>query len=83
MLVFFKASDRPCSKTFYALVALKILFLNSPGDSLRNIIFNKYHSCIKIYCCMQFGYSNSAAVWKKAVADFLNKSILPYSGKTM
>ena len=36
MLVFLKASDRPCSKTFYALVALKILFLNSPGGSLRN-----------------------------------------------
>ena len=40
MLVFLKASDRPCSKTFYALVALKILFLNSPGGSLRNRIFN-------------------------------------------
>ena len=40
MLVFLKFSDRPCSKTFYALVALKILFLNWPGGSLRNIIFN-------------------------------------------
>ena len=31
MLVIFKAWDRPCSKMFYALVALKILFLNSPS----------------------------------------------------
>ena len=31
MLVVFKASDRPRSKTFYALVALKIMFLNSPS----------------------------------------------------
>ena len=31
MLVFLKASDGPCSKTFYARVALKILFLNEPA----------------------------------------------------
>ena len=31
MFVFLKASDRPCSKTFYALVALKIPRTQEPG----------------------------------------------------
>ena len=38
------ATKRPCTKMYYALVALKILFINSPFGSLINKIFNATHA---------------------------------------